>query len=146
MLLEFDGSGVASLTFYKNGVSQGAAGSIPADTYYPMASCNRSGGEMGFNFGDSAFDFAQPSGSALWATVPVTQLRPQMTTGRRYGLFSGRVAVTAAHPVVRITQLRPQMATGRRYGSFADRPDAGGGGAPAASWLFFKGGGRRRGR
>lgn len=62
------------------------------------------------------------SGSLLLEGQRITQLRPQMVTGRAYGSFAGKPAAGAStHPVGWITQLHPQMVTGRRYGSFAGK-------------------------
>lgn len=51
-----------SITFYKNGVSLGAAFTITAGTYYPALGSNWSASTMTANFGASAFAYSVPSG------------------------------------------------------------------------------------
>lgn len=55
VLLKFTGAGLGSLTFYKNGVSQGVAyAAIPLTLYYPMVSLFTLADAVLFNLGDTA--------------------------------------------------------------------------------------------
>jgi hypothetical protein len=57
-------AGAGTLTFYKNGVSQGVAASgIPAGTYYPyISNGGGTGPTMTVNFGQQPFTYTAPSG------------------------------------------------------------------------------------
>lgn len=99
--LSFNAAGVGTLTFYKNGSSQGAAyTNIPAGTYYPMVSAYVDCSGV-FNFGDSDFSFTQPTGSSLWETVFTADNATLSATA--YHDISASLAVTAENAVLDAT-------------------------------------------
>jgi hypothetical protein len=70
-----------SLTFYKNGVSQGVAfSSMPSATYFPAMSCASS--VMVANFGQRAFSYTAPSGYQALCTQNLST--PTIANGANY--------------------------------------------------------------
>jgi hypothetical protein len=62
-----------SITFYKNGVSQGVAfSSIPAGTYFPCLSCYGTA-TVSFNFGQRPFAYTAPSGFKALCTTNLAE-------------------------------------------------------------------------
>jgi len=98
-----------SLTFYKNGVSQGVAfSSMPSATYFPAMSCASS--VMVANFGQRAFGYTAPSGYKALCTKNLPT--PTIANGANYmaaSLYTGTGASLTVSNAVNSISFQPDL-------------------------------------